>query len=86
MSSAPPKPRRVKWLFWAGFVCFFAPLYAAIDGHAPRGVFIALAVDLPVLAFMMVLFRRTRQFGWGMLLAAMIFFATAVITCGATLE
>ncbi|HTB63361.1 MAG TPA: hypothetical protein VK737_07200 [Opitutales bacterium] len=86
MNPSQPKSRRNRWLFWAGFVGFYIPLFFAVKETAPRGVFIALVVDLPVLAFILALFRRTRQFGLGMFLAAAIFFATTVITCGRTLE
>jgi hypothetical protein len=87
-SAAPLRPRRPprKWAFWAGFVSFFAVLYAGLASHGSRDLFFLLVADLPLLGLVLVLFRRTRKFGFGMLLATLIFLATALATCGAVFE
>jgi hypothetical protein len=76
----------MSWAFWAGFALFYAALYATVAGHARHEFFFLLVVDLPMLGLGLALFRRTRPCGLGMLLAAAIFFATALATCGAVLE
>ena len=82
-SLLPPRPRAAgNWVFWAGFAFFFAVLGAL----AHHGLFIALAMDLPMLGFLLIFFRPTRKFGFGILLAALVFFATALATGGAVFE
>jgi hypothetical protein len=43
-------------------------------------------MDLPMLGFLLIFFRPTRKFGFGILLAALVFFATALATGGAVFE
>ena len=82
----PVRPKPGKWLFWAGFGFFYFALYVAMAEKMPHGLFIFFAVELPMTGFILALMRRTRRFGLGMLLAALIFVATALATCGALFE
>jgi len=79
-------PRRGKIAFWAGFATFFALIYAGLNLAPGMGMMVFLAVDLPMLGLICVLMRRTRKFGFGLLTASVVFFGTALATCGRVLE
>ncbi len=83
---AKPNPRRGKLAFWAGFATFFALIYLGLNVAPGMGMMVLLAVDLPMLGLILVLIRRTRKFGFGLLAASVIFFGTALATCGRLLE
>ena len=84
--SAPAQSRFFGWAFWTGFAGFFAVLYAAVRMAGPQGVFFGLMLDMPLLSMAMILFKRTRRFGLGILLASAIFIATAIATGGTIFE
>jgi len=86
ISPAQAKTRR-KWAFWLGFAFFFAVLYVTmLTAEGKHGVFVFFTVELPMMGIILVLYRKTRQFGLGMLLASLVFFATAIASCGAIFE
>jgi hypothetical protein len=85
-SPANPNPNRAKLAFWAGFASFFVLFFLGMNLSESLGTVIFLAVDLPMLGLICVLTRRARKFGFGLLAASAIFFATALATCGRVFE